>query len=227
MSSRDRTLSIARHPWGDVFEETRSGDPPDRRRIVRRRRPPRAAPRAPQTRPKELRFPEARYARSQFETGHSEELDGINPPPSDAVRTRANDYHRERPRADRRFATDFTLSRRDTVKKRNPRFCAEERRRSQPLGLRKCRLARAAACLLDAAPGAVPSLSLGNETPTLYACSAKTTWKTESEDIARFFSRDFYFLTKLLMYNIYYKVGFLAKSHLASRQNTRWCNTEC
>lgn len=50
-----------------------------------------------------------------------------------AVRTRANDYHRGKPRVDRHFTTDFTLYRRDTIKKRNPRFCAEERRRTSRL----------------------------------------------------------------------------------------------
>ena len=60
-------------------------------------------------------------ARNRFEgeTVHPEGAYG-HPPPSDAVRTRANDYHRGKPRADRRFTMDFTLSRRDTIHAKSP-----------------------------------------------------------------------------------------------------------
>lgn len=79
-----------------------------------------------------------------------------------AVRTRAHDYHRGKPRADRRFTTDFTLYRRDTIKKRNPRFCAEERRRTSRLASENV-VWRAGACPLGGAPGAILLASFTDE----------------------------------------------------------------
>ena len=104
----------------------------------------------------ELRFYEPREthddARNRFEgeTVHPEGAYG-HPPPSDAVRTRANDYHRGKPRADRRFTMDFTLSRRDTITCEIPAFA--QRNDGGPAALASENVVwRAAACPLHAAP---------------------------------------------------------------------------